>query len=128
MLHRALWLVGGAAVVVAGIALVLFFLPGSADAPRSAVGDPLETCPRLQLDAGRCDATIEQAIKQAAVARSDIDRVELGRPDGWKIGLGGYLVAIVRLHMVNGPAIDQEVWCIGVGDGHRGWCNDRAPT
>ena len=124
-MHRALLLIVAGVIIAVGITLVLYVVPIGGGTQRSSIGDPRETCPRLQLDTVQCDAAIERAITLASVERSDIDRVELGRPDDDQVGIGGYLVAVVRFHMATGPTIDQEVWCIGVGVGYRGWCNDQ---
>jgi hypothetical protein len=67
---------------------------------------------------------VGRALTQAGLEAADVASVELGRPDGLKVGLGGRLSALARLHLTHGRVIDQEVRCNGVDSMWRPWCVD----
>ena len=85
---------------------------------------PADACPRLEISQRRCEAVVARALAGAGVQAGDVASVELGRPEGFKRGLGGALAALARLHLTDGRVIDQEVWCIGVGTEYNAWCVD----
>lgn len=114
---------GGVLIVILGV-LVLFFVDVEALFRDRAMRPPGEACPRLQFSQRRCDAVVARAMEGAKVRAADVNSIELGRPDGIKVGLGGHLAALARLHLTDGRIIDEEVWCIGVGSEEQAWCVD----
>lgn len=123
----SIWLkgvAGAALVVLTLLVLAVFFVDFEPIFRDRAMRAPAEACPRLQFSQSRCDAVVAQAMEGAGVQAADVVSVELGRPDGRKIGLGGQLAALARLHIGDGRVIDHEVWCIGVGSYFNAWCVD----
>jgi hypothetical protein len=114
---------GGVLIAILGL-LVLFFVDIEAVFRDREMRPPADACRRLDFNQRRCDAVIARAIEGAGVRAADVASIELGRPEGQKIGLGGSLVALARLRLVNGDTIDQEVWCIGVQSGYTPWCSN----
>lgn len=114
--------VGGGGLLLA--LLVLFFVDVESIFRDRSMRAPADACPRLEFSQRRCDALVAQAMAIASVQPADVSSVELGRPEGHKISLGGELMALARLHLMDGRVIDQEVWCIGVGRENLGWCVD----
>lgn len=113
--------VGGVVVLILGV-LVLFFVDVESIFRDRAMRAPAEACARLEFSQARCDAVVAQAMAGAGVRPADVANVELGRPDGHTVSLGGELSALARLHLTDGRVIDHEVWCIGVGSQFRAWC------
>ncbi len=116
--------VGVGLVVVTLSAVVLGFVDIEPIFRDRAMRAPAEACPRLQFSQSRCDAVVARALEGAGVEASDVATVELGRPDGHPVNLGGRLAALARLHLNDGRIIDHEVWCIGVGSYNLAWCVD----
>lgn len=110
-------------VVVGGLASAVFLGYGPDFEDRS-MGAPQVACPRLRLSEHRCTAVIDQANKQLGGDVAGLIGVELGRPNGSQVSIGGYLVAVVRFHLPDGSVSDEEVWCRGVGNGPRPWCDE----
>lgn len=110
-------------VVVVGLASAAFlgYVPDFED---RSMGAPQVACPRLRLSEHRCTAVIDQANKQLGSGATGLISVELGRPNGSQVSIGGYLVAVVRFHLPDGRVSDEEVWCWGVGNGPRPWCDE----
>jgi hypothetical protein len=117
----------GGLLVTALAVLVLIFADVESIFRDRAMRAPAEACPRLEFSQRRCDAVVGRAIADAGVEPAAVVTVELGRPDGMKVNLGGYLSALARLHLTDGRVIDHEVWCIGVGSGYQAWCVDDPP-
>lgn len=115
---------GGGALVLAVAFVVVFFVDVESIFRDRSMRPPAEACPRLQFGQGRCDAVVARALEGAGVPAADVVSVELGRPDGVKVNLGGQLAALARLHLADGRIVDQEVWCIGVGSENNSWCVD----
>jgi hypothetical protein len=116
----------GMAILVLGV-FALIFVDVEAIFRDREMRPPADACPRLEFNQRRCDAVVARAIEGAGVRPADIASIELGRPDGRKIGLGGSLAALARLRLVDGTIIDQEVWCIGVQSGYTPWCSNDPP-
>ena len=114
--------VGGGVLMV--IVLVVFIVDVEAVFRDRSMRPPAEACPRLQFSQQRCDAVIARAMEGAQVQAADVSSIELGRPDGTKVNLGGQLAALARLHLADGRIVDHEVWCIGVGSADQAWCVD----
>jgi hypothetical protein len=116
---------GGGGVLILAIALlVVFFVDVESIFRDRSMRPPAEACPRLQFSQHRCDAVIARAMEGANVQAADVSSIELGRPDGTKVNLGGQLAALARLHLADGRIVDHEVWCIGVGSADQAWCVD----
>jgi len=116
--------VGGGVLVLAVALLVVFFVDVESIFRDRSMRAPAEACPRLEFSQRRCDAVVAQAMAIASLQPVDVSSVELGRPEGRKISLGGELMALARLHLTDGRVVDQEVWCVGVGRDNLGWCVD----
>ena len=119
--------VGGGVLVLAVAFLVLIFVDVESIFRDRSMRAPADACPRLEFNQRRCDAVISRAIEVAGVRPNDVAAIELGRPEGRKIGLGGSLAALARLHLTDGKVMDQEVWCIGVYSGYAAWCANDPP-
>ena len=119
--------IGGGVLVLAVGLLVLIFVDVESIFRDRSMRAPAQACPRLEFNQRRCDAIIARAIEIAGKATSDVASIELGRPDGRKMGLGGSLAALARLHLTDGKVIETEVWCIGVFSGYNAWCADDPP-
>lgn len=119
-------IVVGLAVVTLSV-FVLFFVDLESIFRDRSMRAPVEACPRLEISQRRCDAVVARALEVAGVKPADVVSVELGRPDGVKLKLGGYLAALIRLQRTDGVTIDQEVWCIGVSSEYHAWCVDDPP-
>ncbi len=117
-------LLGGGLVGLALVVLIVLFVDVGALFPDRSMRVPAEACPRLQFSQSRCDAVVARALEGARVQAADVATVELGRPDGRKVVLGGQLAALARVHHHDGRIIDHEVWCIGVGSYNLAWCVD----
>lgn len=122
-MSKAKVLVGGVLVMALAF-LILIFVDVEPILRDRQMRPPADACPRLDLSQRRCDAVVAQAIRGAGVKAADVVTVELGRPEGGKNGLGGYLAALARLRLNDGRIIDHEVWCIGVGSENNAWCVD----
>jgi hypothetical protein len=116
--------VGGGVLVLAVALLMLFYVDVESIFRDRSMRPSAEACPRLEFNQRRCDAVVAQAMAIASVQPADVSSVELGRPEGHKISLGGELMALARLHLADGRVIDQEVWCVGVGRDNLAWCVD----
>lgn len=120
-------IVGGGVLVLAVALLVLLFVDIEPIFRDRSMRAPAEACPRLEFNQRRCDAVIARAIEVAGRRSTDVASIELGRPEGRKMGLGGSLAALARLHLTDGKVIDTEVWCIGVFSGYNAWCANDPP-
>ncbi len=116
--------VGGGVLVVAVALLMLVFVDVESIFRDRSMRAPAEACPRLEFSQRRCDAVVAQAMAIASLRPADVSSVELGRPEGHKIHLGGELMALARLHLTDGRVIDREVWCVGIGRDNLGYCVD----
>ncbi len=116
--------VGAGGLVLAVAILVVFFVDVESIFRDRSMRPPAEACPRLEFSQRRCDAVVAQAMAIASLQPADVSSVELGRPEGPKISLGGELMALARLHLTDGRVINQEIWCVGVGRDNMGWCVD----
>jgi hypothetical protein len=116
--------VGGGALLLTLAALAVFFVDVESIFRDRAMRSPADACPRLQFSQRRCDAVVARALEGAGVQAADVLSVELGRPDGIRVNLGGQLAAVARLHLADGRIVDHEVWCIGIGSENDAWCVD----
>ncbi len=119
--------IGISLAVLAILAVVVGFIDIEPIFRDRAMRTPAEACPRLDISQRRCDAVVARALEVAGVKPADVASVELGRPDGVKPGLGGYLAALVRVQRTDGVTVDQEVWCIGISSEYHAWCVDDPP-
>lgn len=127
LLVRAVpWLAAAGLLVVAFLAILLFVDATTIVADRS-MRPPADACPRLDIGPRQCEAIVIQAIERSGVDPASVLGIELGRPDGPRVEIGGLLVATARLHLADGRSLDQEVWCIGVGGQNQAWCTEH-PT
>jgi hypothetical protein len=75
-----------------------------------------EACAQWSYSARRCEAIVDRARRTAHVAEADIQAISL-LPFERAVGMGGGQVALVRFELATGAAVDQDVWCVGVGRG-----------
>lgn len=85
---------------------------------------PAEACPRLDIGPRQCDGIVAQAIARSGVDPAAVVDIELGRPNGQRVEIGGMLIATAYLHLADGRSLGQEVWCIGVGGQNQAWCTE----
>lgn len=112
-------------LTMAGIGAFLFgYLDVEPLVPDRSMRPPAEACPRLDIGPRQCDGIVIQAIARSGVDPAAVVDIELRRPNGQRVEIGGRLVATARLHLADGRSVDQEVWCIGVGGQHRPWCTE----
>lgn len=123
-MSRWIKVVGGGVLVLAVALLALVFVDLEPIFHDRAMRTPADACPRLGFSELRCDAVVARAMEGAGVQPANVARIELGRPDGRSVQLGGSLMALARLHLTDGRVIDHEVWCIGVGSYYNAWCVD----
>lgn len=121
--RAAPWLTAAGLLVVGLVATLLFVDVEPVFRDRS-MRSPDEACPRMDIGPRRCAGVVTQAIERSKVDPTTVVDIELGRPEGQRVELGGMLVATARLHLRDGRSVDQEVWCIGVGGHNQPWCTE----
>lgn len=124
LLVRSLpWLAAAGLLVVAFLPILLFVDVKPIFADRS-MRPPAEACPRLDIGPRQCEGVVARAVDLSAIDPATLMSIDLGRPDGQRVEIGGMLIATARLYLADGRSLDQEVWCIGVGGQDQPWCTE----
>lgn len=119
----ARWL-GGLAAATILIGFVVVLLGWWPRFDRGATGGPYPAaCMKFEFSQTRCRAIVERARQAAAVAPEAVASTTL-LPFRPRAEIGGLLIAVVELRLVDGSALRQEVWCMGIGSGSDRACSD----
>jgi hypothetical protein len=103
------------------LALLILAAALAACGPLARLSEPTggpfpEACAQWSFSAQRCRAIVDRAVANSNAADADIRSISL-LPFKRDPRLGGRQVALVRLELADGTAVDQGVSCVGIDMG-----------
>lgn len=107
--------------------LAVLVLAVACGGPVQRPGHYPEGCGDYLLSPKRCSAVVTKGLEAANIARAEvvsIDLLQVPRPNG--PSLGGYMAALLGIHLADGSVVQQEVWCIGISGAFDPACGDEA--
>ena len=107
---RRAFLLAAVAFALAGCGFADLFGPSGGPYP--------DACDSLGFAPRQCAAMVTQAKDLAGVTAAEIASIDILPPrSDSDAGIGGYMIARVRLHLSSGSDRTEQIRCFGVGGG-----------